>query len=962
MTSVVYFLLITLGLLSYALPATMESYGSDANAPALVRSSLLRQFVSSKSDRDVAESPENSSKKIEGHPVAANILRQEELTNKMTANGHLPTKGNTELEGGARTSIMYGHSSSAGVTRQKKVTNNWTAYGHSPKIDGRGPKRLRSIRTIGEQSSNNTNVDVGLKQPLPATLDPVTSRLALGSASLEVEHGSVNTNVVNSTKNIPLSRDNEVKRSHLTLLFTAQTPVALPRAAIPSSENVGKARLPPFPTNESGPVWKVVQEKICDDMQVLVGGRIVWPEKRTVGSMLKHICPQDHRAFPVSWRVCNSFGQWSYLQNAYGQISKTASCKPVTCLGPSNFEHGFFHPRQPVYSVSTTISFECYAGFQLLGSPIRTCLPNGKWSGEQATCQNHVSQFLCPDPGIPIGGSRKGNHFGPYKTVSYNCGKYELRGSADRECLSSGKWSGEPPRCESWMTFDDSLDVEKELDVLETQIRLSVQQSDDLSLNPLAGKSHKIFFVVEASANVGQENFGKGLNFVKKVIEKVSKYSTKVDFGVVLFQLTPTVAVRIEDGWSAMQVIKAIEGIRYKDLITTSGANIYGALKEVLKSITEDSAAASTKYTIIILTCRHHTGRNPSFVKNEIARHAEKTSAPLDILAIGIGDIAKKDIESLVLSKDTEEEGRQYAFYLPYYEDLDKIYSSPPQDPVDLYSKCGVQGTIVERPLGRIFKGTKASVGDWPWQAYISLPGNFCGGSVIGKKWILSAAHCFDDEAGNLLKPKDVLVSVGNTSTKEKQSIVVEDIIQHEQWNATTKDYDIALLKLQIPLVYSEKVRHVCLPCVEAAREVISPPNTSWSESCKYQENLLTMTGDEEKERTLSGYVAGWGFQKKKLASSDLLHTKVDIKPRRECYTRLGITLTENMFCARGLETDACRGDSGGPLVMKIRNRWIQAGIVSFGRHEQCGEHDFMGFYSSVPKLMGWIQSKTGIK
>lgn len=69
------------------------------------------------------------------------------------------------------------------------------------------------------------------------------------------------------------------------------------------------------------------------------------------------------------------------------------------------------------------------------------------------------------------------------------------------------------------------------------------------------------------------------------------------------------------------------------------------------------------------------------------------------------------------------------------------------------------------------------------------------------------------------------------------------------------------------------------------------------------------------------------------------------------------------MICAGELTQDGviikniCDGDSGGPLTVKLLDRTVVYGVVSFG-DEKCKEHWYPGVFARVGKFIPWIKKR----
>jgi trypsin len=200
--------------------------------------------------------------------------------------------------------------------------------------------------------------------------------------------------------------------------------------------------------------------------------------------------------------------------------------------------------------------------------------------------------------------------------------------------------------------------------------------------------------------------------------------------------------------------------------------------------------------------------------------------------------------------------------------------------------------------------------------------GHFCGGSLIAKNVVLSAAHC---QGGDY----DIALGRHDTSTGG-QIIQVDREVPHEDYDDSTTDHDFMLIFLATPATLEENevglVRLNNDPSLPAAGDIVT--------------------------------VMGWGVTETGELSDVLMEVDVDVITNEDCEISSDGTdnyngqITENMLCAKDKGEDSCQGDSGGPLVA-LGDTPTQVGVVSWGIG--CADPNFPGVYSRVSQAYDWI-------
>jgi len=230
-------------------------------------------------------------------------------------------------------------------------------------------------------------------------------------------------------------------------------------------------------------------------------------------------------------------------------------------------------------------------------------------------------------------------------------------------------------------------------------------------------------------------------------------------------------------------------------------------------------------------------------------------------------------------------------------------------------------------------------------------PDIYCGATVISDRWVVAAAHCYDDlGSGSEGGPRSNRVNNIRENTVFKEIIGVKRVFVHPLYKYPNLYNDIAILELGRRIAYDWEVFGDSPSCLHQGFDAVGKIAT----------------------------IQGFGLTEKN-TKGDLLETNVTIIDNKECKTILEEKLdgkdTERskmkkalpqgldygLLCAKGervpgtdIYKGSCRGDSGGPLTTRDeQNRVTLAGIVSGGLG--CGK-GYPGWYTRVEFFIDWIE------
>jgi len=262
---------------------------------------------------------------------------------------------------------------------------------------------------------------------------------------------------------------------------------------------------------------------------------------------------------------------------------------------------------------------------------------------------------------------------------------------------------------------------------------------------------------------------------------------------------------------------------------------------------------------------------------------------------------------------------------------------------------CGTQAPGYEPigtdGLGKIIGGQHAKPHSWPWAAAL-MPKDelvWCGATLIDKRWLISAGHCFN--AGEIKPPGDLRVKLGADDhgqtpdqTEPSQQVVgIEKFWVHPNYtlapDLSYAAWDITLVKLDQDVPFNAFVRPICLPQA--------------TDRLQGDDRVVTV---------------GWGQTEAGSEPALLQQVVLPVVDRQTCtddYRVLNVPIDDSMLCA-GNQTfggiGSCNGDSGSGLMARRGDAWVHYGIASFVGGHPCDQPKQPTVYGYVPVFVDWVK------
>ena len=232
----------------------------------------------------------------------------------------------------------------------------------------------------------------------------------------------------------------------------------------------------------------------------------------------------------------------------------------------------------------------------------------------------------------------------------------------------------------------------------------------------------------------------------------------------------------------------------------------------------------------------------------------------------------------------------------------------------------------------------------------------FCGGSLIDRDSVLTAAHCVTGTRGLPVAPGPLRITVGRTvlNSDQGQKRRVSRIFIHPRYNGDTVTYDAAVLKLSSSVSGIAPIKLATLSQNYLERPGRNATVAGWGSTTARPACRPSFVSPEFSYRMRNAQVPIVSDSRADQLYQDMCR-----------FIGLSAPYTPRlMVAAGGTGRDTCQGDSGGPLFVArapdnggSSGKYTQIGITSFG--PGCGTERYPGVYTEVnnPSIRSFIKS-----
>ncbi|XP_076821429.1 uncharacterized protein LOC143468237 isoform X2 [Clavelina lepadiformis] len=735
-------------------------------------------------------------------------------------------------------------------------------------------------------------------------------------------------------------------------------------------------------------------------------------------------------------RKCTGGGTWD------GDIP---SCQRITCGNPLTsiqlMGGGVASGLPGPFYVGHEITIQCSSGRRILGSGKMTCLESGLWSGEDTVCDIIDNEIRCPHPCIPINGRlTQGGNFSVGNFVEFECDPgYVMVGEARQECYYFLEWSGGgSPKC-------INPKIPQSNDYVIAKLQRATEHSRELLQGAGAGRGSslseqssnlEIYVIIDISEDVRDDSVQSSVKFAEDRILTLSAGGQQVKCAILVYSSNVHISLDLTKS-STSNIISVLRGVsrNRQKLLQNIGyrRNTHLALSRLIEMLQKSfkSSANIDRYVFFLVHGRHDEGEIPVSGMEALKRNHQENLQEVYVISFGNGFQDARSYNEL------QSLAAPFGRFLPNpnINNL-KILSQQNTGTLLNATTCGEAGDIGEirklAGIGRIIHGNEANAGAWPWHVVVTIQrssvfqtyaggrgGGFRGGgSLINNKWVLTAAHLFNNDAafqktGNW--EQSILVTFGMHQMPSTASYPLpryvkvfkaDRVIIHPSYMEQLEsfDYDIALIKVGRQynqngnqwqqtneggwLNYTTYIKPVCLPCMEnncAGDHLRSLGIINGGENedirCRKQGAWIYQEDDRDDKNILAA-LTGFGITEQWSKSESLKQAAIKLRAQSRCGEiipamiedglKSSIQFTDRMMCGVGdifqRVVDACYGDSGGALVRQVLTQrkktcWLQLGIVSWGLG--CASEFirdgikkvYPGYYTKLLPLMPWVKT-----